>query len=191
MKSTRLYVKKHSFTGLLYFGKTTRDPLKYVGSGRRWSRHLNKHGKTVDTLWVSQPFTDEADIEEFALLFSDLHDIVKSPKWANEKPENGLDGGREKGCKGRSLSETEINNLRERMISNNPMSTTEGKSNHQLAMQSPALRARRKEIKTGNKNVRGKSWYNNGEVTKMFLNAPDGWTKGRLNPHWNHKRAYA
>lgn len=190
MKTTRLYVKQHSVTGLLYFGKTTRDPLKYNGSGRYWSRHLRVHGKDIKTLWVSNTFHSESDIEEFALLFSELHDIVKSSKWANEKPENGLDGGREKGFAGRSLSDIEIRNLRIRMTLNNPMSTLEGKLNHQASMQTPAIRAKRKEIMSGNTNVRGKSWYNNGKVTKMFLNPPNGWNKGRLNPHWNTKRKH-
>jgi transposase len=40
-----LYVKTHNKTGLKYLGKTTKlDPHKYSGSGKRWLRHLKKHG---------------------------------------------------------------------------------------------------------------------------------------------------
>lgn len=35
-----LYVKIHNVTGLKYFGKTTKDPFKYRGSGKYWLAHL-------------------------------------------------------------------------------------------------------------------------------------------------------
>jgi len=90
---TYLYIKQHSITGLKYFGKTTRDPYKYNGSGKHWSRHINKHGKEhIVTLWVSDLYHDTS-IVEVALKFSADNDIVKSKEWANQKPENGLDGG--------------------------------------------------------------------------------------------------
>jgi hypothetical protein len=91
---TVLYIKQHSITGLKYFGKTTRDPLKYNGSGKHWIRHIKKHGrKYIITTHLIGPFTDAADISEFALFFSEEFDIVDSDLWANMKPENGLDGG--------------------------------------------------------------------------------------------------
>jgi hypothetical protein len=94
-KPTRLMIKRHLITGLRYFCKSTVEKYeRYKGSGRYWNRHIKKHGtKHVITEWASEPFTDPKDIEEFALLFSELHDVVKSELWANEKPENGLDGG--------------------------------------------------------------------------------------------------
>ena len=99
---TYLYVKQHSVTGLKYFGKTTRDPIKYIGSGKYWLPHIKKHGKEhVVTLW-SQLFDDKDLLTEFALLFSEHWDIVKSDKWANLIPENGLNGG---SLKGRIVSE--------------------------------------------------------------------------------------
>ena len=88
---TYLYVKQHGVTGLRYFGKTTRDPEKYQGSGLYWRKHIKKHGQTVKTVWAEK-FDDPADCEEFALLFSDLFDIVADDLWANMKPENGRDG---------------------------------------------------------------------------------------------------
>ena len=98
IKPTVLYIKQHSITGLKYFGKTTRDPLKYNGSGKHWNPHIKKHGKKyVINLWVSEPFTDSIAISEFALAFSRDNNIVESKDWANQKPENGLDGGGNKG----------------------------------------------------------------------------------------------
>lgn len=92
---TRLYIKRHRGTGLLYLGKTSRqDIIGYLGSGLHWTRHLGIHGADVDTVWYSDWFVDPADIQDFALLVSEAYDIVHSDKWANMKPENGLDGGR-------------------------------------------------------------------------------------------------
>jgi len=50
-KPTYLYIKKHNVTGLKYFGKTVRDPLKYKGSGQYWLTHLKQHGNDVTTEW--------------------------------------------------------------------------------------------------------------------------------------------
>ena len=89
---TVLYIKQHSVTGLLYFGKTTTDPYKYLGSGKHWSRHIKNHGKQfVETIWVSEPYYDTS-IVEVALHFSAENNIVESKEWANLEPENGLNG---------------------------------------------------------------------------------------------------
>jgi NUMOD3 motif len=104
-KPTWLYVKRHSITGLLYFGKTTiEDPRQYLGSGKYWKNHLNVHGKYIETVWC-ELFIDYDNLTEFAELFSYFFDIVKSDKWANLIAENGLDGGSDKGRKGHSFSE--------------------------------------------------------------------------------------
>jgi hypothetical protein len=91
MTITYLYAKQHRVTGLRYFGKTTRDPYKYLGSGLHWKRHLKIHGKDIDTTWV-QAYTDLSICEEEALFFSKVYNIVDSKEWANVKPENGKDG---------------------------------------------------------------------------------------------------
>lgn len=104
-KPTWLYVKKHTVTGMLYFGKTVRDPYKYNGSGLHWMRHRRKHGlHEVDTLWV-RLFTDEEKLTRYALRFSRRNDIVTSPKWANMIPETGLGGGAKGANKGWKHSE--------------------------------------------------------------------------------------
>lgn len=90
---TYLCIKQHTVTSKLYFCKTTKkDPLKYLGSGLHWQRHLNLHGReNVVTLWYSL-FTDQDECTKFALEFSEKMDIVNSNQWLNLKPENGLDG---------------------------------------------------------------------------------------------------
>ena len=90
---TYLYVKQHSVTGLKYFGKTIKEPTKYIGSGKYWLSHIKKHDKEhVITLWY-QLFEDKLLLTDFALLFSEHWDITESNNWANLKHENGLDGG--------------------------------------------------------------------------------------------------
>lgn len=90
---TFLYIKQHIKTGKLYFGKTIKDPEKYVGSGVHWKRHIAKHGKEfVTTLWYCL-FLDEDALTEFAINFSVQEHIVKSTLWANQILENGIDGG--------------------------------------------------------------------------------------------------
>ena len=92
-KPTYLYIKQHSITGKLYFGKTIKDPEKYLGSGKHWLRHIKKHGKEhVVNLWYCL-FLDGESIKEFALNFSIQENIVDSEQWLNLVNENGLDGG--------------------------------------------------------------------------------------------------
>lgn len=94
-KPTRLYIKKHIVTGMLYFGCSTKQDIdKYYGSGKYWCRHINTHGKQyVRTIWVSGWFDDPDAIQEFALAFSELFDIEEDDSWANLKKETGLPGG--------------------------------------------------------------------------------------------------
>lgn len=89
---TYLYHKQHKQTGLNYFGKTTKDPQYYRGSGKYWLSHLKKHGNDVATLQVWK-FTNINECSKFALEFSFKHNIVESNEWANLRLENGLDGG--------------------------------------------------------------------------------------------------
>lgn len=90
-KPTFLYIKQHEITGILYFGKTVRNPESYNGSGLKWKRILKKHGGRVNTLWYCL-FTDQESLVDFAINFSKLNDIVNNPQWANLIEENGLDG---------------------------------------------------------------------------------------------------
>lgn len=90
---TYLYIKQHSVTKKLYFGKTIKDPLNYFGSGTHWMRHIKKHGKEfVETLWYCL-FLDENEISNFAINLSKSYDIVGSTDWANLVEENGINSG--------------------------------------------------------------------------------------------------
>ena len=89
---TWLYIKQHNITGLKYFGKTISNPASYQGSGTYWSSHIKKHGRDVTTIWT-ELFNDRDNLIEFAIFFSELHNIVKCDKWANLKQEDGLMGG--------------------------------------------------------------------------------------------------
>lgn len=87
-----LYVKIHNITGLKYLGKTTKkDPHKYRGSGKLWTRHIKKHGYDVTTkiLFVS---TDIVEFERVALHYSYIYNIVESDEWANLCEENEKGG---------------------------------------------------------------------------------------------------
>ncbi len=88
---TWLYIKKHSATGMMYLGKTQRNPDTYCGSGKYWLRHLKFHGRNIVTIWKLL-FTDREELVEFATFMSKELNIVQSEKWANLKEENGLDG---------------------------------------------------------------------------------------------------
>lgn len=89
---TYLYVKTHNVTGLKYFGKTSKDPMKYRGSGKRWIRHIAKYGNNVSTEIIGF-YTDKEECEAAALRFSADNNITESMVWANMIVENGLDGG--------------------------------------------------------------------------------------------------
>lgn len=100
-----LYIATHLTTGKKYFGKTichfTKEDLqkKYHGSGIHWRNHLNKHGDTVSMEIYQICSLNELDddyVVPIALKFSEENNIVKSKEWANQKPENGLDGGSKK-----------------------------------------------------------------------------------------------
>lgn len=99
---TWLYIKRHRITGLKYFGKTIRDPKKYIGSGKYWRNHIRSHGRNVETVWCNL-FLDKNSLVEFAEFFSEFFNIVnevdfnKRKTWANEVPENGLSGGQNAG----------------------------------------------------------------------------------------------
>jgi len=87
-----LYVKTHNVTGLKYFGKTERkDPMKYLGSGKYWLRHLKAHGADITTEVVAT-FYDREEASRYAIEYSKEHNIVESEEWANLMYETVKDG---------------------------------------------------------------------------------------------------
>ena len=99
--SVILYIATYNATGLKYFGRTIRcsneaDLQKYYhGGGVRWRNHLKKHGDNV-TMKIYGIYSlnenDQNYVKPIALKFSEENNIVKSKKWANLKPEDGLPG---------------------------------------------------------------------------------------------------
>ena len=87
-----LYVKTHRVTGLKYLGYTKRkDPVKYRGSGTRWTNHIKKHGYHCDTE-ILLSTTNHDDIVTEGQRYSVLWNIVESDNWANLKVEMGEGG---------------------------------------------------------------------------------------------------
>lgn len=117
---TYLMIKTHKVTGLKYFCKTTKkDPYKYKGSGNYWLNHLKIHGRDVDTEIIGY-FTDSEECLRVALEFSEKHNVVTAlgsdgkKIWANEKPENGHDGGKTyEGPRSKEVIDKAANGVRE------------------------------------------------------------------------------
>ena len=95
---SRLYIKE--LVGQKYFGVTARQDITvYSGSGTIWQKRIKKYGKeNINTIWISDWFDCPYQLQEFALLFSELHMIVESDDWDNLKAENGLTGGSNGPC---------------------------------------------------------------------------------------------
>jgi Mor family transcriptional regulator len=94
-----LYVKTHNKTGLKYLGYTgKKDPYKYKGSGKYWTRHIKKHGYDVTTEILKECSTKD-EIKYWGLYYSNLWNIVEAKDnqgvklWANLKLEQGDGGG--------------------------------------------------------------------------------------------------
>ena len=92
---TRLAIKE--LAGQLYFCKSIVEDIEsYPGSGVVWNNRIKKYGKqNIKTLWVSDWYYDPYEIKQVALHFSKENQVVESDGWANQKPEDGLDGGRQ------------------------------------------------------------------------------------------------
>lgn len=87
-----LYIKTHKKTGLKYLGKTTRkDYHSYPGSGKRWIRHLKKHGFDYTTT-ILLATTCEQELKETGIFFSKFFNVVKNTEWANLVEESGSGG---------------------------------------------------------------------------------------------------
>lgn len=87
-----LCVKTHTITGLKYLCQTRRtNPHKYLGSGTYWRKHLNHHGKTIDTQIIRE-CKNLKELTHWGLYYSELWNIVKSNEWANLVPESGVGG---------------------------------------------------------------------------------------------------
>jgi len=186
-KPTFLYIKQHLVTGKLYLGKTTRDPEKYLGSGKHWVSHINKHGRQhVTNLWYCL-FLDSATIKEFAKNLSTQYNIVSSSEWLNLLDENGLDGGSlpgrirsEESKKKQSMSSK---GHKKRCVEKykKPKSLT-----HRLNISLCQLGKKKVETHTDevkkrlSLNSKGRKWWNNTFNEVLSWEQPEGYERGRL-----------
>jgi len=206
---TYLYIKQHSITGKLYFGKTTKNPETYNGSGIRWTKHFSYHGKEyIENVWYCL-FLDEQSINEFAVNFSKENDIVKSDNWLNLIEETGLSDPIRTLSSRQKMSEAQRGNTKRRGKTH----TDAAKEKNRIAhlgkkaseetlekmrkyshSQPDEVRQRIKNTLTGTKHTderiinmktaklnKKMKWYSNGEFTKLFTpgTEPSGWTLGR------------
>lgn len=185
---TWLYVKRHTHTGLLYFGKTVKEDVeKYKGSGKRWLNHLRKHGNDIETVWKYKYYTSES-IKEVALWFSELFDIENSSNWANLMKEDGLSGGATKGNR-LPRTENQKQSLRNARLGKVPWNKGRKSTNvHGMLgkQHSEETKAKMRKPKTeeAKKNIglacKGKMWFNNGISQTMAYECPEGYVLGRL-----------
>ena len=92
MTMFRLMIKTHNITGLKYLCKTEReDWQQYLGSGKRWLYHLNKHGENISTTLLLET-NDKNKFKKIAKSYSKKYDVINSKEWANLVEEQG-DGG--------------------------------------------------------------------------------------------------
>jgi hypothetical protein len=91
MKKIYLYLKELK-CGLKYLGITTKDPYKYKGSGLYWKRHLKFHNilsKDIKTTILLET-SNESELRDTSLYYSNLWDIVNNEKFLNLIPESGI-----------------------------------------------------------------------------------------------------
>ena len=103
-----LMIKTHNQTGLKYLCKcSNRDPMKYRGSGIRWTNHLAVHGKDDFTTEIIAEFTSNEELSDYATKLSEDLNVAKSQEFANLVPETGGGGSTSESnaMKGRKWSE--------------------------------------------------------------------------------------
>lgn len=165
---TYLYIKTHRITGLKYFGKTTRDPLKYRGSGKYWLKHIKKHGNNVSTEILGQ-YTNANELIKAALCFSISNDVISSNDWANLINENGLDGA----PVGNIVKEDTKIKISKKLKGK--------KSPKSCYVMLESLENRNDRIRHYQKD---RMWITNGVIDKkikVYDSIPIGWKKGRTN----------
>ena len=91
MKIYTVYLKT-SPLGLKYLGMTTKNVLKYNGSGPRWKEHIKRYNYGVFTIHTEILFLsdDQQLANAFALNYSIKKDIVNNIRFANKRNEKGI-----------------------------------------------------------------------------------------------------
>jgi hypothetical protein len=93
MGKYKIYIKT-SPLGLKYLGVTKNDVYRYMGSGKIWLRHINKHKLKWNDIKTEIIFStnNKKELSKMGIHFSKIYNIVDDSGWANLKNENG-DGG--------------------------------------------------------------------------------------------------
>ena len=175
-----LYVKIHNVTNLKYLGKTTKDPYKYSGSGKRWLNHIKLHGDDCRTqiLLVS---LSKQEIAETGVFFSRLWGVVKSDEWANLIEESGSGGDTSQHIDYSSMSYWHLRRGSGHQRNTKPASD---------ASRAPVAILHKKKTFENIQHQRGSTnsqygtmWITNGEKNKKIQKdvdlIPKGWYKGR------------
>ena len=195
-----LYVKTHLITGLKYLGYTSKDPFRYRGSGKRWRRHIKKHGYKVSTEILLET-CDFQKIRDAGKYYSALWNIVEDSNWANLKEEAG-DGGSWAGlfgsnnpmfgtkrpqhvieaCKNANIGRKNeyLANLNKSRIGKPRSEETKRKISETKKKQGLKPTLGRKHTKEEIQKIKERKWWNNGVEEKMTALRPEGFMKGRL-----------
>lgn len=109
MKNTYIYVKQ-SPKGLLYLGKTVREPFSYRGSGKRWLSHLAKYEFRSNDCktYILHETANKQELIRLGLYYSNLFNVVNSDQWANLKVEEGDGGATRLGMKNKKETNQKI-----------------------------------------------------------------------------------
>jgi hypothetical protein len=179
--SIYLYVKRHTITGLKYFGKTIQNPYTYNGSGKLWTKHIAKHGRQyIETLNV-WAFKDQDSCSKFALTFSSQNNIVESDQWANLVVEDGINVP--PSFKGKKRRPESVEKSRQARLGKKRSYETRLKMS-KIAMgkkRGPCTDSRRSNI---SKARLGKKWFMNQDKTDCVCcypgSEPPGWIPGMI-----------
>jgi hypothetical protein len=186
-RPTRLAIKE--LAGILYFCKSVNENINgYTGSGVVWKSRIKKYGKeNIKTLWVSDWYYDAHEIQQIALHFSEENQIVESRLWANQKPENGLDGG-DMGPKGRQkLSEayTGVKHTPERNAAKSQRQKGKKKSQQWLDNR-PAYD--KTEYIWENENTKETVISNRRDFAKKYISEHTKWSKSATTSYLRGER---
>lgn len=151
-------IKTHNITGLKYLCQTKRkNPFKYTGSGKYWKQHLAKHGENISTEIIGVYETKD-QLKDAGCHYSDLYNIVESTEWANLRIEDGNGGDSSK-------TDGYIQGMKDRRSYSGEGNPNFGKIGYW-------------NEKPG--SVKNMHWFNNGEKEIFSLEAPIGFSEGRL-----------
>ena len=199
-----IYLTINMINGKLYIGKKKSKKFlgnKYLGSGKILNQAIKKDGsENFVVALIESIYGNMEELNEAEKYYIELFDAVNSDLFYNIKP--GGDGGRGTGWHHKESSKQKIkesNRISQtgkhhsgktrklmsesRTGEKHPMY---GKHHSEKSKKQMSESAKNREqppqcTSEGNP-MKGKHWYNNGEISKPFLEdeVPEGWVKGRI-----------